>query len=497
MKVLIVTVPMQAPTSPPPILSILAACCEQVGADYDVFDLNLHMYKTLDDDQIHKLNTDFTFNCFDNNQNQDLYTKICEKLVDRIEQYQPDIVAISVFTIQSVLATSHLLDILKAHPARQNYKIVIGGIGVTDQVSNITGNSDFGTWARENQLVEYCITGEGEFSFPELLRGNMTYPGINGIPSIQIQDLDLIPPPSYEKIDPKIYLIDTAPEISITGSKGCVRDCTFCDVAHYWKKYTYRSGNLIADDIYNIFKKTGVRNFNFTDSLINGSLKSFRQLNRRLIELNQQDPDFKISYTGQFICRPIGQMTERDYVEMKQAGAHVLAVGIEHFSESVRTHMRKHFNNDAIDWHFAKCAELGIENMLLLVSGYVTETLDDHKINLEYLHRYQRYALTQTIVSVSAVAGGQWIDQKATVYNMKEELDLRISSEDRWQWISGANPDLTPRERIRRSTELLYTAGKLNYPIELLAETVMMLKRMHKSLEKSSAKKVFSILEKK
>lgn len=493
MKVLIVTVPVMAISSPPPILSILASCCEQVNVGYDVFDLNLYMHKTLNQGQVNSLNADFAFNQFESELNQELYTTVCQGLVNKINQYSPDLIAISVFTMHSLLATAHLLKILKKHSLRNNFKIVIGGLGVSNHFTPITGDNEFGVWAQNQQLVEHCITGEGEFSFPELLKGNTDYPGIDGIPNIQILDLDVLPTPSYKKIDPLDYIIDTDPELNITGSKGCVRDCTFCNVAHYWEKYTYRNGNLIADDIYSIYKETGVRNFNFTDSLINGSLKSFRQLNRRLIELNQKDPDFKIFYTGQFICRPVGQMTDQDYIEMKLAGAKVLGVGVEHFSQSVRNHMRKYFDNDAIDWHFAKCAELGIDNILLLVSGYVCETIEDHLINLEYLHRYQKYALTKTIVEVSVVPGGLALDPTATIFNMREELDLTLIQDQMWQWTAGVNPSLTPAERLRRSTETLYIAAKLKYQIAALGSTMAMLRRMVNESKQSKIKKVFPI----
>lgn len=494
-RVLIVTVPRQDVIRPPGILAILGACCEQVNADYDVFDLNLHMYKTLCEDQVDQLNTDFTYNNFETEQNQSLYTQVCQGLVNKIAEYQPDFVAISVFTKESVLATKHVLDVLDQQLNRKNYKIVIGGLGVSDIVSHITGPSTFGNWSLENNLVEYCITGEGEFAFPALLEGNLTHPGINGIPNIQITDLDTVPTPSYKRVNPADYFYSDSPEILVTGSKGCVRNCSFCDIGYYWKRYVFRSGDKIADDMYKIYKDTGVNKFNFSDSLINGSLKSFRQLNKRLIELRAQDPNFQPQYNGQFICRPIGQMKEQDYIDMKLAGAETLIVGIEHFSKPVRTHMRKHFDNSAIDWHFEKCAELGIRNVLLIISGYITETLDDHKLNIEYLHRYRRYALTRIISTISINIGGLTIDHTSPLYLQKEELGIHLAENDfdGTQWTSTINPDLTPTERLRRAVEILYVSGKLNYNVDRFSQKVSDLRRKFREMQNNPPRKQIPI----
>ena len=56
-NLLIVTVPKQDVARPPGALAILAACCEQVNFDYEVYDLNLYIYKNYSADIIKKLNT--------------------------------------------------------------------------------------------------------------------------------------------------------------------------------------------------------------------------------------------------------------------------------------------------------------------------------------------------------------------------------------------------------------------------------------------------------
>jgi radical SAM superfamily enzyme YgiQ (UPF0313 family) len=225
----------------------------------------------------------------------------------------------------------------------------------------------------------------------------------------------------------------------------------------------------MAQELLKIWKETGVNRFDFSDSLINGSMKSFRQFNKELIRLRQEYPGFDPSYKGQFICRPQSQLKEQDYKEMAQAGGETLVVGIESFSDAVRTHMKKKFSNESIDWHFEMCAKYNIKNVLLLLSGYVTETLEDHNQTLEYLHKYQVYALSRTIYAINIEVGGLMFTTGTPLYDMKDELGVvylpTSNQTDYANWISGKNPTLTPRERLRRGVEIVLKAYSLGYKV--------------------------------
>ena len=250
-KVLIVSIPTQDITRPPGILAILAGCCESINMDYSILDLNLYMYNQFSDDIVKGLTRDFLDNNFKSTQNENYYRKVCEHLVDQIKLCRPTYIAISVFTYASILAADVLLKYVREVCPEIDFKIVIGGLGVNNRVSGITGSKIFGEYCLDTQLIDYCIYGEGDIAFVKLLQGEINYPGINQANSEQILDLDLIPTPSYKQINPRDYFYSNEPELLVTGSRGCVRDCTFCDVAQYWEKYVYKSGNIMADELEN------------------------------------------------------------------------------------------------------------------------------------------------------------------------------------------------------------------------------------------------------
>jgi radical SAM superfamily enzyme YgiQ (UPF0313 family) len=493
LRVLLVAIPVESVTRPPAAMPILAACCETAGAQYDFIDLNLQMHAALSVQDAESLRTDLIFNSM-SKRSREIFDGICGAIHKAIDQFHPDLVAISVFTYQSIQAAVIVLDHLRRRSDRGDFSVVLGGIGVGSECPDLLGQQRFDRWARSTGQAEFVITGEAELSFVQLLKGNMQAPGINDNPPDQILDLNQIPTPSFQKINVHEYFYSDSPEISVTGSKGCVRDCSFCDVNNIWKKYVYRDGIRVAEDLFNIWQQTGVHKFDFSDSLINGSIKNFRQMNRRLIELRLQHPEFNPIYHGQFICRPIGQMKYQDYQDMKDAGVGTVIVGIEHFSHNIRKNIGKDFDNAAIDWHFETCARLGIHNVLLLLSGYITETIQDHQINLQYLKRYQIFALSRTIYSINIEPTGLHISKGTPLSHtlMEEYPDVPIVN-NRY-WVYPNNPDLTPRERVRRTAEVIYTAADLGYNVLHFSNKVNTIKKHLTMLPDDSSGSVFGIL---
>jgi len=463
-KALIVTIPIIDADKPHPVMAILGSCCEQAGVEYDFYDLNLKMHKKYNVEILANLDADFRNSEFKNKENEQLYRSLCRELVKEIEDSGTNILAISVFTKNSILSCETLLNELKMSEVRKKIKIVIGGVGIQSICSKITGDKDYANHALDQTLVDFYIKGEGEFSFVEFLKDNYEYPGINKNNQKQILDLNVLPKPSYKKVRIEEYFSER-PEIVVNGSRGCVRSCSFCDIDHFWKKYIYKDGAILADEMYNIYQETGVLKFDFSDSLINGSNKSFRAMNKRLIELRKLDKDFNLKYSGQFICKPMGQMLEQDYADMKEAGAETITVGIESFSEKVRDHMKKKFDDRAVDFHFEQSAKHRVNNAVLLLTGYVNETAEDHYKNLNGLKKYQKLALTNIISGINIAITGLEITHNTPLWHeaqMSKQLILGDSPED---WINLENPTLNFKERYRRGVEIVCTAVDLGYNV--------------------------------
>jgi len=162
----------------------------------------------------------------------------------------------------------------KIKQSRPEIKIVVGGIGLSQF-------GDFFTRLRHENIIDYTVTGPGEFAVIELLKGNDQYPGINLIPPEEKRDMDGSPYYGFEGIVTDRYANQSygdEPEFPITASEGCVYRCTYCNVPHWWPKFNWRSPKRIAAEMEYVVNKYNAKRFRFTDSLLNASMPKFRQI---------------------------------------------------------------------------------------------------------------------------------------------------------------------------------------------------------------------------
>jgi len=321
----------------------------------------------------------FTVKTIDGNQIGDI-----DLIHVTISQYEYKYLGISVFSYEQVDFALEL--------GSEYDNVIYGGSGVHKD------------WPHGDYIV-----GEGELALLEYMRGNKYYPGINGRPQVQIPDLAILPPPDYSDLDYPAYT-----NAVISGSRGCVRRCTFCDVASIWPKYRFIGGQKIAEHIHAVAKQTGFDEVSFSDSLVNGSMKHFREMCSSLAENN-----IKIKWNGQFIIRPAKTFLEKDFDNLANSGCSGLSVGIESGSESVRYHMQKKFSNDDLEWFITNLGDRGIKMKFLLIVGYPTETAEDFIETLDMLEKFKEYApITQISPHMMLVDKGTPLD-----FNHRELYD--------------------------------------------------------------------------
>jgi len=471
-KVFICSLPKQDLTNPPAAAPVLAALCKANDVEYDIFDFNLHLYNSFNNKtDWEKLDNNWTTLDPYKNKNTEWYQHYLSQvdfLIDKIYTSNCDLITFSCFTDYAAWCALGILEALYKTPTytRNKIQVVIGGTGIRSKMNGLFGSEEFCSHALKSKLIEYFIYGEAEESFQLLLKGETVFPGINNLNFKQLTDLDQYPYPEYSKINIADYPYADHASLVVTGSKGCVRKCTYCDVAKYWPKYTYKSGIKVANEMYYLFKTTGIARFEFSDSLINGSLKQFKEMNKQLIKLQTDDPLFKVSYKGQYIVRPKNQFHEQDYKEMKMAGCIYIYPGIESFSDRLRYEMDKKFLNEDIDFHLEMCGKYHIPNTFLMLVGYPTETIEDHNENLAYLKKYQKYAQAG-IITLIDFGFTVNIMPDTPLYNQQAELEIirEFHGHDELEanWVSLKNPKLGLKERVRRWTELVEIGFSLGY----------------------------------
>jgi len=468
MKNLVISVPRLEIHRPPISTAIVAEVIRLQGESVQALDLNCDFFHFLPDRQ--------TYYHYDEiwdgqrsatlSEMKNILRFINSKLpeLDKYDKYW-----ISVFGGSATLFTKILCRMIRRK--LKNKFIVLGGQGVND-VTLVEKDQNFGTTMKQQNLCDLVITGEGEQIIKEILAGKTSGPGINNNNPVQVDNLDALPYPNYSFYDLDRYdYLSKNKEVFIVGSRGCVRRCTYCDVARYWPKFRYRSGKNIASEMIHHYEQHGVNQFYFTDSLINGSMKAFNDMCDTLAKYNT-DHDAGFTWKGQFIFRPKNQLPKDHFATVAAAGGSEFYVGVETGSDKIRWEMDKKFTNEDIDFQLEEFNKYGISVFFLMLIGYVTETIDDHQDTLKMFKRWQKYVATGTIKGIDLGVGLKFladtpvasqIDQHG-VYFLKGNSSLQeIHKTDLWQ--AKQNPDLDVPERIRRRIETHEEAIKYNWPI--------------------------------
>lgn len=308
------------------------------------------------------------------------YNTMISRWVDEIVRLNPKWLGVSIFTQGGIRGCMDVLDELRKRAPQ--IRVVVGGFCIDKWVGK-DKPIRLGDHLRELGLVDYFVVSEGEIAIVELLKGNDTYPGINSYNPRQIDDLTALPTPDYSDFNFSRYAmpnpIDLSifyPRITITGSRGCVKKCLFCDIANKWPRYRWVDPKALAHEMIHYYEKYRVVEFNWTDSIINASPPMLREF-CQIVSDYQEANNVRFFSNGQFIIRDENHMPEEDFALLRKAGFVRVAFGVESGSASVRASMKKGVSDEAIRYMIQQCVAHGIKAECLVIIGYPTETAED------------------------------------------------------------------------------------------------------------------------
>jgi radical SAM superfamily enzyme YgiQ (UPF0313 family) len=451
---------LRAPITAP---AILKATVEAHGFKAYCYDLNLDLWLNVDTEQHGNVwfDTDLTFRYED--KFDDFWEEVIHehslRWIEKIKSKKPKWIGMTIFSQRSKWITIRMCKLIRE--TFPDIKIVVGG-----PFAEHTGPNVY-----KKGLADAYVVGEGEQAIVSILQGNFDVPGVNGNPPEQIDDLDTIPIPDYSD-----FQIDKYPKtwsdpriknehkmgtdfVYITGSRGCVRKCSFCDIQSVWPKFRYRSGASIAKEMQVQNAAYGSRRFLFTDSLLNGSVKQLKDICTTLIDYRDKGMMKPVLWQGQFIARPQHQMDEETYALMAEAGLKFVSIGVESGSEKVRDDMKKMFNDEAMDFTFRMCAKYGIEMAWLMMVGYPTEDEAEFQKTLDMLDKYNWINEGKLVRSVALGPTLDIVPGSPLFWNQKE-LGITWDQNDHWVY-----KDNTREVRIRRWLRLKEKCLELGYPV--------------------------------
>lgn len=327
-----------------------------------------------------------------------------ERAVERVLEYEPDILAISVVGTDSTNVNKFVfLYRLK----NKKSIIVIGGHGPSLCPERFL-----------TKEVAGVFIGEGEISIPIFMSAvtnnqnihsvpGLAYKGddgkikVNNLPS-KIEDLDELP---FMARDTLILLKNkygsnvTAQMIS---SRGCYMNCSYCSIKAFsglqeGKNYRERSVHLIIEELKYLYNVVGVRNFRFVDDNFipprhEDAERKINSFCDGISSNNLNNINFHIQ------CRP--DNLRMDILErLINVGMNSLFIGIESINQEDLDIYRRKGNPEETYRLMDELAQLdircNIHARVRLKTGYITfNPYSTRETLLNSLHFIQKYTLS-------------------------------------------------------------------------------------------------------
>ena len=440
-------IPMMAPAA-------LKSIVEKTGLSCLAVDLNQEIFQYTQQHPQGSLFSDFFFDgkCHPDIEN-DVY-QMFKDIAQGILSYQPRWVGLSLLSYACQQSAKWIAWFLKKYDP--SVKIIFGGAGC---LPAFTGPSVYINQLRDAGLVDYHIRGDGEHSLYELLTGNENYEGIDTDvwKELSNDELRKLPIPNYDDYNLDIYGKRVTP---ILGSRGCVRQCTFCDYIANWKKFQWRTGEDIFNEMLHQNQKYSANYFKFQDALINGNQKEFRSLVSLIANHNDNNPDNQFRWSSFFIFRESTAHSEQEWNDMYRSGADVLLVGIENLNERIRYAMGKKFSNDSIDFHLEQALKYNITCALGQIVGYIDETEED----IEYIKQWLRTHTRFKDIIFLQWGGTLGIFPNTYLETNQKQLGITVLGPTPQHWVS-KHTTSTAAVRARWVKELVELSKELGYPV--------------------------------
>jgi radical SAM superfamily enzyme YgiQ (UPF0313 family) len=225
--------------------------------------------------------------------------------------------------------------------------------------------------------IDFVVRGEGEEIFTALLYtlesggdlsavegisflrdGQLISPGKEGY----IKDINKLPPPAFSALNIDLYksVIGTGKAVgTISTSRGCPYQCTFCD--HPYRTFRVYSHDRILSEIQ-WFYDQGIREFMFFDDMFNINAK-------RVIDISESILTRFHDITWAFRGRA-DQVTEEMAIKAKESGCVQMMFGIEATTNEHLKIIKKQITIQKLKEAVNICKKVGIGTSSNYIIGF-------------------------------------------------------------------------------------------------------------------------------
>lgn len=360
-----------------------------------------------------------------------------------IEDLDPDIVGFT--SISSVYYPAALETMRLARKSRRDAIYVIGGHHPTFMFSTVLRDG-----------FDVVVLGEGEATFRELvesIRGGGSYRDVKGIAFMDpetkeikysfrpfIKNIDELPLPAYDLVDPSAYRIDVfggEPVASLETSRGCPYSCDFCSASSMWgHTWRFKSPERVLTEI-NMLLRLGYKWAFIVDDNFIAPVRveeRIRLLERMIEKRIEERMKFIVQIRADIIARYpwLAKL-------MREAGVRVAFVGIESGDPEVLRKMGKGLLVDSTVRGVAYLSRSGIIVHGGLVIGAPYESRKQRERTLRFAKSLMYYGLDSLQVSIYTPLPGARAFHKA--------VEERLLYTTDWYLYDALHPVMKTSER--------------------------------------------------
>lgn len=252
--------------------------------------------------------------------------------------------------------------------------IVLGGPQVTESRASAM-------LALRSGLVDAVILGEGEAALADLYRAWEAGTLQDGVPGVLLRQPDgevrdggprrmmhlkqMALADYHEMALPDYDNHHSALRLPFQLSRGCTDKCTFCSEWVFWKHFRLDTVDHAVEHIEHLMTEYGIRDFHFTDSLINGHMRRLRQFAENVIERG-----LDISWGGFMRA----DMDDETAALLKKAGLAYAFIGVESLSDETLELMNKRRTENDNARAIRAFLDAGVEVQVGIIPGFPGDT---------------------------------------------------------------------------------------------------------------------------
>jgi radical SAM superfamily enzyme YgiQ (UPF0313 family) len=405
----------------------------------------------------------------------------------------PDLIGLSVLYHGMLIPSLALA--MEVHDLSPHTRIIMGGPFA------LPSNRELIAHLLESEAISGIVEGEGELAITEVVRAvadNQPLRKVNGMwtrrdseisftpkaPQLNPSDLPLA---DFGDFDMKFYREAWSGSFPIFGSRGCVNRCTFCNSRKHTPHFRQRSTGQIMEEIKRDVAEYGAGRIAFTDNLINGNPREFKDLCRAL-----RDANLGIDLFGSLALLPSvdGEMMDL----MQGAGFTDILLAVESPAPDVRRDMGKWPDKEGVLKIVRGAVERALKPCIYLMHSFPTEKEGDFEQLLHFVDEFD---------PKDVLAVGTWPFRLAQVQPGEIDMDfvrrfdiellpgygldqhdarVAFGREPRWKtrWIN----DETKKERHQRMISHLHSWDPRLKTSTLIMKAGMLVRRIRGLLSK-------------